>query len=332
MTQKLNLRFAALAVVSLFLLPASGAFAIPINGYAAMGASETQGGPTDTKGSWVPWLANDRGLDFGPSQNRNVAIGGSTTQDLLTAGQHTKVAGFVAADQADVAFLFCGGLDMSQSTALQIALGNLSGATWANGVVSRLVTAMDTVLAANNPTGTTGMVVAGVPDMSLTPGVIALDLPPEVTAPGIAAIDLANALLKAEVLARNLVFLDVASAMRDMNAAPLVVGGVTINTTVGNPNPTHFFTDSVHPGFVGNGIFANLMLTALNVGYGQSIAPFTDQAILQKAGLSGSYTGETSDLSYADYVYFNAVPEPTSFVLLGMAGVAFVMIRRRVRR
>ena len=77
-------------------------------------------------------------------------------------------------------------------------------------------------------------------------------------------------------------------------------------------------------------IFANLFMTALNVGYDHNLALLTDQTLLTKAGLGGSYTGETSTLNYADYIYYTPVPEPGSFVLLGMACLALVPLRQKL--
>ncbi len=89
-----------------------------------------------------------------------------------------------------------------------------------------------------------------------------------------------------------------------------------MNVTEGSTNPRNFFQDDIHPGTVGNGVFANMAIAALNLGYGQNIAPISDLLMLQKAGLTSSYTGQTSNLPYANYVYFNAVPEPSTVVLL----------------
>lgn len=305
-------------------LSVATAQAVPINGLAAMGASETQG--TLHSGSWVPYLAVDRGLNFGPSQSYNKAIGGSKSQDLLDAGQHTKVAALVAEGKVDVAYLFVGGLDVPP-VALQLILGTIDVPTWANGIVSRIMTAVDTVLAENPQ----GMIVSGLPDMSLVPGAASYA---DFAQPVVDAIDYTNALLKAEVLSRNLVYIDTASAMRDLRAAPFVVGGVTINMTTGNPNPTHFFSDNIHPGTVGNGFFANMMLTALNIGYDTEIDQFSDQEILARAGLSGSYTGETSNVDYSKYIYVNVVPEPATLAqaVISVAAITtFHLVRRRRR-
>lgn len=283
------------------------ATAATLTGFAAMGASETQG--TNFNGSWVPWLAVDRGLNFGPSQTYNRAVGGSTTTTLLSGGQHTQVANLVQTGKVDMAFLFIGGLDVPPVTS-QIIAGTLDVPAWADGVVSRITTAIDAVLDEHPD----GMVVSGLPDMRLAPGALKL-FPPETFPQIIDAIDLVNTKLKAEVLGRDLVYVDAAGMMQDMYFGGLKMGGVTINMSVGSSNPRNFFVDDTHPGYVGNGIFANLMLTALDLGYGQSIAPFTDKAILTRAGLTTSYTGETSNINYASYVYYNAVPEASTLAL-----------------
>lgn len=308
----------------LLFLPAA-ATASAIDAFAAMGASETAG--NNFSGSWVPWLAVDRGLDFGAGQTNNKAIGGSTTTTLLSKNQHTDVANLVTDGKADLAFVFIGGLDVPP-VATQMLLGTLNVPVWADGVVSRILTAVDTVTDA----GAQGMVVAGLPDMRLVPQALTLFPDPNDAVAVANAIDLVNSKLKAEILDRNLVYLDVAGAMRDNYANGLVVGGVPINLTVGSPQPNHFFSDGIHPYFVGNGIFANLMIAALNKGYGFDITPFTDAQILAKAGLSGSYVGETSDIDYAAYVH--VVPEPATTRFAAAAVVCFAAwaLRQRVRK
>ena len=311
---------------ALFLTLAATASAIPINGYAAMGASETAG--TTYTGSWVPYLATLRGLNFGGGGDPyNVAIGGATSATLLTQGQHTDVQSLVQSGFVDLAFLSIGGNDFS-AVGGQIASGSLSGAAltaWAQGVVTNINTAVDTVLSAHP----LGMIVTGMADIPLTPaGRIGFDTPVKF-ARGEAAVDLVDSLLLPEVLGRGLVYVDFAASLRYLNQGPLVVGGVLIDVVNPSTDPTHFFQDGKHPAAVGNGLVANLFLEALNLGYGANIPLFTDLEILTAAGLQASYTGETSNLPYADFIVA-PVPEPSTLGLALMALLVGGSLRRRL--
>ncbi len=64
-------------------------------------------------------------------------------------------------------------------------------------------------------------------------------------------------------------------------------------------------------------------------GYDHNLALLTDQALLAKAGLGSSYTGETSTLDYADYIYFTPVPEPSSLMLVCIATLMALPLRRK---
>jgi len=279
--------------------PAPQARAVAIDGFASMGASETQG--TAYTGSWVPYETNFPLWNFGGAgAPYNVAIGGATSVTLLQQGQHTEVAALVAAGNVDVATLSIGGNDFTPK-ASQIAAGTLTGAalnSFCTGVVTNIETAMDTVLA-EHPLG---MIVASLPEMTLSPGGRATFNTPAKEVNGEAAIDLFNSILKPEVLSRGLTYLDFSTATRDLNAAPLVVGGVTIDMVNPSSDPTHFFQDALHPAAVGNGLIANLFMTAVNLTFGTNYALLTDQQILTAAGLGSQYTGQTSQLDYAKYV------------------------------
>ena len=287
-----------------------------IAGFASMGASESQG--TAYTGSWVPYVANQRGLNFGGTgQPYNVAVGGARTNTLLTQGQHTTVQALVQNGQVDIAYLFIGGNDFF-AVGANIASGALAGPAleaWAQGVVDNIGTAMDTVLAADP----LGMVVTGMPDILLTPGGRAVfDTPAEI-ARGEVAVDLVNSLLKPAVVGRGQVYVDLALANRGANLAPLVVGGVVIDTVNASSDPSHFFQDGRHPAAVGNGLIANIFLEAVNLGYGTNYPLLTDLEILTTAGLESSYTGETSSLPYASFITL-PVPEPSTLCLALVAG------------
>lgn len=296
MFAKFRVFFGALIVVCAF---TNVVYAVDYS-YGAMGASETQG--SAHTGSWVPYFAVEMGLDFGGAGNpNNVAVGGARTETLLTQGQHTEMRDLVLAGEVDIAYLSIGGNNFGQS-GTSIATGTLAGAAldaWAQQRVTEILTAVDTVLTANP----TGMIVSSIPDMTLTPAGRPIAAVPLFDQRVDFAIDLVNSLLKPEVLSRGLVYLDFAQAMRDLDASGLVVGGVTIDMVNASSNPTHFFQDGLHPAAVGNGILANLLIEAANVGYGADTPLLTDFEILSRAGLAGSYTGETTSLNYASYIY-----------------------------
>jgi lysophospholipase L1-like esterase len=313
----------AIAWSLLALTPLSAA---TIDGYAAMGASETAG--NDYVGSWVPYMTTLRGLNFGgPGDPYNVAVGGATSATLLTQGQHTDVRGFVQSGLVDLSFLSIGGNDFS-AVGGQISSGSLSGAAltaWAQGVVTNINTAVDTVLSAHP----LGMVVTGMNDIPLTPaGRVGFDSPVKI-ARGESAVDLVDSLLLPEVLARGLTYVDVAGALRYLNQGPLVVGGVLMDTVNPSSDPTHFFQDGKHPAAVGNGLVANLFLESLNLGYGTNFALLSDLEILTAAGLQASYTGQTSNVPYANFV-ITSVPEPgtLALALIGMAMLSLYASKR----
>lgn len=315
----------ALVWATFFALPPS-AMAVVINGYANMGASESAS--TAYSSSWVPFLHNLRSFNFGPGQTYNEAIGGATSSSLLTQNQHTKVAAEVQNGNVDLSYLFIGGNDFN-GAASAIADGSLTGPALtaaATSVVANIETAMDTVLA-ESPLG---MIVVGLPDLLLTPGGRALFNTAPEQVRGNAAINEVNAIMLPQVLDRGQVFVDAAGSIRALNQSGLVVGGLPIDLVNPGASPTFFFKDSVHPNAIGNGVIANLMLVAVNKGYGTNYPLLTDLEILTAAGMAAQYTGETSQVAYADFVIL-PVPEPSSWALL-VVGAGLLAAWRAGRR
>ena len=239
-----------------------------ISGYAAMGDSVTAG--NNFNNSWVPHLSSTTGLDFGGAANPfNVAVGGAQSGSLLSQGQHTDVRDLVQTGDVDLPYIWIGGNDF-RSVAFQIADGSLSGPALSaeiDGWISNIETAIDTVL----PAGPSGMVVVGLPDFTLTPEGRALyDTPVEIARAQAAATEFNDKLLNA-TLDRSLTFVDTYGLTQELETLqPMSVGGVAIDFANAGSNPTHFFKDGIHPGRVGNGIIANMMLAASNIGYGTS--------------------------------------------------------------
>lgn len=285
------------------------------DGFAAMGASETQG--TTYTGSWVPYAARDRALNFGgANEPYNVAVGGATSVSLLSQGQHTAVRNLVQAGSVDASFFMIGANDFN-AVALQIASGALSGAgltTFVNGIVNNMATALDTVLSAQP----TGVVVVGLPELMLTPGGRAIfDTPTEI-ARGRIAIDQTNAAIQNMATARFLPVVDIARAQRDIEALPsFLVGGVTIDRVNASSNPHNLFQDAIHPGAVGNGLLANLFTAGMNFAYGTTTAKLTDLEVLTRAGLAAEYTGDTFSTS-TDFNQYVVYPEASNVAVASL--------------
>lgn len=292
-----------LLAAALVLLAPPALAAFPPVGVLSLGDSLTDP-PT---GRWPGILSAERGVRFGgPGNPLNLAASGATIATLLSGGQHTAARARIEAREADVAFLWIGGNDVrAPGFALAVAEGALAGAaleTALDGFADGIAAAADEVLAG----GPRGLVLSAVPDVTLTPGALALVPDPSKRAAVAAAIDGLNARLRAFAGTRGAVFLDDAALQREVQGAPLLVGGVTI--APGQGGATFLYADAIHPGVVGQAIVANARIAALNAAFGAGIAPLADLEILQIAGLGHLYAGETLSerLDYAGYLAFPA--------------------------
>jgi hypothetical protein len=95
--------------------------------------------------------------------------------------------------------------------------------------------------------------------------------------------------------------------------------------------------DGVHPNTVIQGLTANLIMESLNIGYGAGFTLFSEEEILEHAGIAygGSDTVAAQIGPYSDYVT-NNVPEPSTLVLAAcgalvlLSGIARGGVRRRL--
>jgi hypothetical protein len=97
----------------------------------------------------------------------------------------------------------------------------------------------------------------------------------------------------------------------------LLLGNVSINLRASDPGPPAsvptdaFVADSFHPNTTIQGILANSILEAFNLGQGSNVALFSEQEILSHAGIAygGSDTLQAQIGSYSNYVIL-PVPLP----------------------
>ncbi|MFQ5417680.1 MAG: hypothetical protein ACE5FL_11595 [Myxococcota bacterium] len=189
--------------------------------------------------------------------------------------------------------------------------------------------ALDTVL----PTGVK-MVLVNVPDYGNTPTVRTFFPDP------VARQDVADVIAQLNVgvdaigQARQIPVLDLFGsgvAIFGPHASPkttLLLGNVTIDLdqsdTAGGGNPTAgFVDDGIHPNTTIQGIFANVVLTALSIGYGSILPVFSEAEILAHRGLAygGADTLTAALGNYSDYVA-NYAPSPAVVPALSPLGIA----------
>ncbi len=260
-------------------------------GFAAMGDSLTAGDGYTT--TWVPFLSRTRELNFGGEGDPfNAAVGGSSAMRLLRQGQHLRVRDWVAAGRVDYVFLMIGANDFVE-LAGRIAHGQLDGDALdqrIDRIVANIMRAADEVLSAKP----NGMLIGEIPDLALTP-YFEVQLSTELQRERVShAIERANHRIRTLAHARGLPTLDMAALGRDFTDIPVFLGGRRVDfTTPDRTDSVPFFEDGVHPSAVGNGILANLMLTALGQAYGHGVPLISDREVLEIAGVADLYGVET---------------------------------------
>ncbi|MBL8761892.1 MAG: hypothetical protein JNL50_11385 [Phycisphaerae bacterium] len=283
--------------------------------------------------NWLQQLEQYRAVDAGPTAaeagqsggtwgeprrrffKNDWARSGATSASLLSGGQHTGLASMAA--DIDHAVIAIGANDFSPagSAYINIYFGLWSAeqiTSYVNGRIANVSTAVNTVDASG-----INVVLVGFPDYGVAPvtwnsGVYTDPARRERVS---SAIRRVNDGLRVIARAKKLPYVDLYGLSWAMfgshtqHNSTLTIGGVNIrlleSDTTGHTNPlAGFVHDGVHPHTTLQGLFANVMTTALNLGYGTSLAPFSEQEVLQHAGLSygGSDTIAAQLGAWTDYV------------------------------
>ena len=313
--------------------------------------------------NWVEQLEIYAGIDLGPTASEaaqpggtwgeprrtlhqfNWARSGASSNTLISEGQHTGVSSVVASDNVEYGVLFIGANDFYPSDAAY--LGIYTG-TWTQlqidqhvaDVLANINTALDEMESAGLP-----MIILNVPDYGIAPAVAAVLTDAAGRQSVTDVIDGLNASIDAVAQARGMVIVDIGAGLVSIfgtHASPntsLLVGNVpidlTASDTAGGGNPTAGFVhDGVHPNTVLQGIIANSVLEALNIGFGAGLTLFTEAEILGHRGIA--YGGsDTLSATYGDYSdYITAYPEPTLAVpaLGGIGSLVLVALLAGVVR
>ncbi|MCR4413732.1 MAG: Ig-like domain-containing protein, partial [Thermoguttaceae bacterium] len=285
--------------------------------------------------NWVEILAAE-GVNFGTSAaygeprregfEYNWARAGATTESLLVQGQHLGVAGQAAAGQVNYAVLAIGQNDFAPGGAAYTGIyaQGIPGIGWtqtqidafAAGLVDNVRAALETLVRSG-----AHVVLANIADYGVAP--LTQQLYPEaarreLVTEVIAAVNAQLVGLAAQFGVPLVDAFGLAQTYFGTNTAPVAsqtVGGQVFWNQAGEDVQCAFVADGVHPHTVPQAILANLVLEALDAGYGVDVSPFwLDEAEI--VGLVGlSYGGEdTLNLDYASYVVLPPANRPPTGV------------------
>ncbi len=295
----------------------------PVVGLAALGDSlsdEYAGEAYAYADNWVELLAAS-GVNvgawgsYGEPRREGYAYdwarSGATSASLLAQGQPDGVAAQAAAGLVNYAVLWVGQNDFSAAAEGIYGYGDPERgwseqqiADFIAGVAGNIRTALDTLVASGVHT-----VLVNVGDLSTLPA--AREYLPdaqrrELISQAIVGLNDQLAALAADYRVPLVDMFALGQVYLGTNASPVesvTIGGQTF-WNAGGQDPTNLFVaDGVHPHTVPQAIFANLMLKALELGYGVDVSAYwrSEEAIVNLAGLP--YGGQdTLNLDYSQYI------------------------------
>ena len=245
----------------------------------------------------------------------NWARWAATSGSLISGGQHTGLAAQVPLKAIAHAVVEIGSNDFNPTGA---AYFNIYFGLWSqsriNTHINDILTNISTIVDTLQPTGV-DIAVTNALDFGVTPTVKALFSDASRRQRVANAIMQLNAGIEQIAQTRQIVLVDLyaaALAVFGPHASPqstLLIGNVAIDLngsdTSTGANPTAgFVDDGAHPNTTLHGVFANLIATGLNLGYGAGLPIFTESEILAHRGLAygGADTLPGQIGAYSDYI------------------------------
>ncbi len=306
--------FAIIACVLAVGLSAPHASAAPVS-MAVMGDSINLLTP-DYDTSWVVQLQN-----AGAIAAQDFAFDGATSSDVIDS-QLAPVVSLAQQGQITDSVLVVGTNDIGPygPNAAYLYLQGGDPTPIINSTVSNIEQVITSIATANPGVH---QVIANLPDISVTPLIQELvqqfGVSPAVIQQGIGVISTINSQIDQFALARHIPVINLFKASEVLAPLyPWTFGGHTFSTMFASNG----FDILTQP----EGIVANAIATAFNVGYGQNLPMFSDQQIVQTAGFTPN--GGTTYYNAAQFVI---TPEPSAISLAALGGVALLLWRVRRR-
>jgi lysophospholipase L1-like esterase len=250
-----------------------------------------------TARNWVEILAATRKLNFGEfsTESRgeprkegyayNWARSDATTEGMIVSGQHSGLAAQVAAGEVNLVVIFIGGNDFinAMKTADPVAALEQAGPR----AEANLQRAVETILAAHPDVK---LVIATVPDIRHLPEfhdpLRAGQLPSAYADAATATIRRYNARIRALATGQPriaLLDLDLVSRLRDrLNPESVMVAGRRIERFRSSNDPNFLFlADLRHLGTVGQGLLAELIVTAIDAKFDAGVPALSHREIVE---------------------------------------------------
>lgn len=296
--------WACRVVFVLLLATQSAAAGPPEWGVGVLGDSysdEYQFYPPDrvTARNWVEILATTRGVNFGrfsttsrgeprnQGYEYNWARSDATTVDLIRTGQHTGLAGQVARGDVKVVIVTIGGNDFIDSLKSAEPLKALNRTLPA--AIANYRTVIETIQTAHPDVG---LVLTTLPDIRHLPEfsepIRDGTIPAEVADAFSLAMRRYNEQIRRTAAGdRRIALVDFDLAARFLNfVAPnsVQIAGIQLDRRQGCDCRGHLFlADRRHPGTLGQGLMALMILETLNAKFGAEIKPISNDELVRFA-------------------------------------------------
>lgn len=283
-------------------------------------------GPTAAQAGTSTW-----GSPRNAGYKYNWALSGATSATLLSAGQHTGLQGQAASEGVLTVVLAIGSNDFNPTGTAYI---NIYYGWWSSAqiqpYVSQTLANIETALVTVRSAGIS-VVLATLIDPGATPAA-APYFPSAADRDRVAAaIQSVNAGLKNLAQKYQVPLMDwygLSKTILGPNTSlhsTLKVGNVNLNLRGSDPGPpssaptSAFVSDGFHPNTAMQGIFANIVLQALDSGYGAGLALFSEQEILSYALIpyGGSDTLLAQIGAYTNYIFLPTLPRLTAINVAG---------------
>ena len=251
--------------------------------------------PRATAPNWVTQLTNSG--EFSVGARANQATGGATASSLTT--QDSAIETVTGLN--DVVVM------IGENDAVALAQGPQT-TTAQDNFVTTIVSEIEgaiTNLIAGLP-NTDHLIVATIPDVFVTPEIQALGLSSTNLLADESAVQEANAQITQFALAKGIPVVDLYGLYSNLLTKPLTIDNTTFSTS------TMFAANGLDPAPIVQGLIADAVVDATDLGYASGLAPLSNQTLLTDAGDTDTVTGPTF-LNLSPYV-LTPVGAPTTTI------------------